>query len=442
MKKILLICLIILISFNAFAQSINLEQARELALANSRSLAKYELSIRSSILDERNQLFSMLPRISAEYRASIQYFKDWEFINPADNFTSGASFSITQIIFQGGKSFIQKAISGIATESIRKDAMAEYFNVLDAVDNAYFAVLEAVAALEADELSLQAAEMGLAIAEIRQSSGMINQGDYLKALADKESRENSRNQTRRNLALSMSRFRSITGITVAVELEPVNFDMYEDVLISLAGMSETNADTLYNNLLLLLMTSNPSLEKAALNNKRAEMNHSLTIRDYSPTISATIFSTDMVFFNPNGFNPSSYGGITIRGTIPLDFWVLANRIERSRIALNSAGIDYNNVVKSLEYDLLSALSNIYTQAGSVLSSRRSLEYTEKHFEFVMERYRLSLSSVSDLNEATSLYINSRNSLNRATYSFLQSLSKLRSLCALDNEEELLAFFLF
>jgi len=55
----------------------------------------------------------------------------------------------------------------------------------------------------------------------------------------------------------------------------------------------------------------------------------------------------------------------------------------------------------------------------------------------MERYRLSQSSVSDLNDAISLFISARNNLNRASYSFLQSISHIRSLCALDDEQRLI-----
>jgi len=137
------------------------------------------------------------------------------------------------------------------------------------------------------------------------------------------------------------------------------------------------------------------------------------------------------------FRANGSMGVTLRGTIPIDFWVLTNRLEKSRISRDSTNIDYANTENSLEHELLNSLFNLFSQAGTVLSSRRSLEYTERHFEYVMQRYRLSQSSVSDLNDATSLFINSRNSLNRASYSFLQNLSKLRALCAIDDEAELL-----
>ena len=66
MKKVILALSVIVLTHTiAFAEIINLEQARILALANSRSLAKYNMAIRSSVLDEKNHLFSMLPSLSA-----------------------------------------------------------------------------------------------------------------------------------------------------------------------------------------------------------------------------------------------------------------------------------------------------------------------------------------------------------------------------------------
>jgi outer membrane protein TolC len=439
MKRIFAFVFIMVLYSKAdvFAEKINLEQARLLALASSRSLAKYELNMRSSILDEKNQFYSMLPSVSAGYSASSEYFRDGKFSSPVDTLSARTELSITQIIFQGGKSFIQKALSSIATESVRKDALAEYFKVLDSVDNAYYAVLEAVAALEAEESSLESANFNLQIAEIRMMNGIVNQGDYLRTLADKEARENSRNQARRNLLLSMTKFKNLTGITGNIEFEQIDFSVYEDILVFLSGISDERADLIYEAIWEILASSNPSLSKAALNNIRAEKNLSLAWTDFSPVVSATVFSTGLNYTKANGFGTTSSGGLTIRGSIPVDFWVISNRIEKSKIARDSAALDYINAEVSLEMELQSALLNTFAQAGTVLSSGRSLEYTEGHYEIVMERFRLSQSSVSDASEAATLLINSRNSHIRARYGFLQSLSKLRSLCALEDEEKLL-----
>jgi len=73
----------------------------------------------------------------------------------------------------------------------------------------------------------------------------------------------------------------------------------------------------------------------------------------------------------------------------------------------------------------------------VLSSRRALEYGEKHFEYVLELYKLNQNSVSDLSDATALVSSSRRQLINANYGFLQSLSTLRGLIAAEDENKLL-----
>jgi len=441
MKKIFLaVCLTI--AATLYAQTLNLEEARSLALAASRSLAKYDLALQNSALDEKSQFYSMLPSVQANYNASLTYSMSylndkWKFEYPFNTFSTGARLSVTQKIFEGGKSFVQKALSSIATESVRQSAMEEYFNVLDSVDNAYYSVLEAAKNLTVAESSLQTAALSLSMAEIRQASGMINQGDYLKSLADKESRENNRNQARRNYALAQAKLKSLIGLEELPALEQVNFDSYENVLAFLSGITDEQADALYDRFLALSIQSNHSLARAALASQRAEKNLSLTKRDSIPTISATLFSTDLSWSPERKFHSGTSGGIYLSGNIPLDFWVLNNRIEKSKIAVNSAALDYISAEKSLEAELQSALIGVFAQAGSVLSSRRALQYAEKHLEYVVERYRLSQSSVSDLSDASALETSNRLQLLRSEYSFLQSISKLRSLGAFEDEEKLI-----
>jgi len=439
MRKVFLTCgLISLYASTALAQSISLEQARTLALANSRSLAKYNLAVTSTLLDERSRIFTTLPSLSLGANASMSLWSAQNAApieNPFDTFNSGMSISVSQKIFEGGKTLIQKAINGIASESARKDALAEYFNVLDSADNAYYAVLEAMAVLEAEESSLQTAITSLAIAEVRRTTGMINQGDYLKAMADKETRENSRNQAKRNLSLSVMKLKTLTGLGSLSGLQQIDFTGYEELILHLGNISDTEADLLYDELWKYIVSTNPSLAKAVLASQRAENNLNMTKTGYSPSLSAS-FSTGLNYSPNNGMEMSG-GRVSLNLSIPVDYWVVANNVAKSKIALDSAILDYMNAEVNLGTDLQSALINVFTYAGSVLNTSLSLAYSEKHFEFVMERYRLSQSSISDLNEASTMLINSRNSLIRARFGFLQSLSKLRSLGVFEDEEKLI-----
>jgi outer membrane protein TolC len=438
MKKIVLVIIILtVLCLIAFPQNISIEQARIAALLNSKSLAQYRLNLQSSLLDEKNFLFSRLPVPSAQYSASTQYLNDWELLNPFTSFIIGANLAVSQSIYEGGRHSFQKALLSIATESIRKDILSEYFNVLDAVDSAYYAVLEAAASLNAEESFLQNAYLSFSIAEIRRSNGMLNPGDYLKALADKEARENSRNQARRALSLSLTKLKMLTGISEMQELQAIDFGIYENVIQYLSAINDEEAGLIYNRFWLVLLETNPALAKAALNGQRAENNLSLSKRDYYPRINATIFS-GTIRYSPNSrFTSISSGGITVAGSIPVDFWLTGNKVEKSKIAADIAALSYTVAENSLEAELQSSLLAAFSRAGSVLSSRRMLEYSENHFEFVMERYKLSQSSVSELSDASSMLINSRNNFITAHYGFLQSLSRLRSLAALELEDDLI-----
>jgi outer membrane protein TolC len=132
----------------------------------------------------------------------------------------------------------------------------------------------------------------------------------------------------------------------------------------------------------------------------------------------------------------SGGRLSLSLSVPIDYWVIANNVEKSKIARDSAALDYISMEVNMETELQSSLLNVFSYAGSVLHSGLSLAYSDRHFEYVMERYRLSQSSITDLNEASSLLITSRNNLINARYGFLQSLSRLRSLGAFEDEEKL------
>ena len=438
MKKFIFFCALIIGCAGLFAQTIGLEEVRTLALANSRSLAKNNLSIANTLLEEKSRVFSNLPSLSLGANGSMDIWnKNGPVENPLNTIDAGISVGVshTQKIYDGGEARIKKAINGIASESARNDALAEYFNVLDQADNAYYAVLEAMATLQAEESSLQTALTSLSIAEVRLASGMINQGDYLKAMADKEARENSRNQAKRNLSLTIMKLKAITGLSDLPDLQPIDFSGYEALISRLGNISDTEADSLYNELWKTIVSSNPSLSKSALANQRAEINLSSAQSAYLPTLSASL-SAGLNFSLKNGMELSG-GKLSINLKIPVDYWVIANNVEKSKNARDSAALDYIGAQISLGTDLQSALISVFTYAGSVIHTGLSLAYAERHFDYVMERYRLSQSSINDLNEASTLLINSRNTLTKARYGFLQSLSKLCSLGAFQDGDKLI-----
>jgi len=450
-KLFLLLISVISVSIAANAQTvINLEAARLLAVTNSQSLAQADVSVRSALLRERSHLYSLFPTISSGYSVSMPFTEtdrvsgDTSFINPIDKLTAGVSLSVRYSLQLGGSEFIQRTINQISTESARISALKEYFSVLDSVDKAYYTVLKSIADLESADSSLEAANRTLTVAQVRHSNGMMNQIDYLSAQADKETTENSRNRLQRELSLNMIYLKDLIGVQGELVLEPVNFDVYDEVLRRLAVISIEEADLLFTELWNIMTTNNPDLRRAALSNQSAELTYTSSIRSrYAPSLSVNFGFGDILSYSTaNGFGgPTFSGSLSITGTIPIEVWKETNYLESQRITRDNTLDSYSSTLRTYQNNLLSALYGILNQASSVLSYRRSLEIEENKYAGTMERYMLSQSSVSDLGTASRSLMSSQNNLNSANYSFLQSLSTLRSYCALDDEQRLIQVLL-
>jgi outer membrane protein len=433
LKKMLLMAFLgLAAALGAFADAFNLEQIRELALANSKSLAKYNIASRTAVLDEKSQTYTFMPSLSLGASASASLWETKSFeagggleSNIKDSVSAGMSFGVSQKLYDGGKNGILRSINAISSEITKRDALTEYYAVIAAADAAYFNVLQAAAAMEAADSALAAAKLTLSVAEVRLSAGMISYGDYLQVLAEKESKETSRNQAKRDVALNQAKIKSLTALSEAPSLEEIDFEAQERLIQKLAFLNDDEIDELYAYVLSNAAAQNPSLAKSALQNQIAEKNVSLAKRDYAPSLSASI-GTGLNYGVSNGFSLSS-GRVSISGSIPLDFWVTANNVEKKKLALQDASINYQTTEASMELDLQTAFLDLITQAASVLSSRRAYDYSKQHYEQVRELFNLSQGSVSSLSDAAALETSSHNQLIKAQYGFLSGLSTLKSL---------------
>jgi len=172
-------------------------------------------------------------------------------------------------------------------------------------------------------------------------------------------------------------------------------------------------------------------------------------RGYSPTVSMS-FSTGLNY-NPNNSNVVSTGygsglkqtggSLSVSASIPLDFWTTANTVAKYKIARDQASLDLASASDQTETELQSDLIDTLSNAETVLSSRRAVDYAEKNYELIQEGYRLNSNSITDLTTASALLSTNRNSLIAAQYGFLSSLSTLRSLGAIDDEQKLIAMLM-
>jgi outer membrane protein TolC len=423
----------VLVLLPAAAFALDLDTARDLALANSRSLARYQLATENALWDEKIQGYAVLPSLSLGLSASANLWGEPGF---PDSLGAGASFGVSQKVYDGGKQGLLNSINRIATEITRQEALGEYFAVLDAVDAAYYGVLEAEAALEAAISAREAAALALDMAEIRLESGMISYGDYLQALAEKESKETAWNQARRDLTVNKGKLKNLTALTEIPALEAADVAGQEGLIQKLAELSEAGTGALVGAFQEIAAIKNPDLAKAGLQNARAEQSVALSRRDYFPSLNAGI-SGGLNYSLQNGFEAPT-GRISLSGTIPLDIWVTGANVAKKEIAREEAVLELQNAESSLNMTVETAVLDLVSLAFSARSSRRADEYAQRHYEQVLELYRLSQTSVAALSDAAALAESNRTQYIKARYGFLGGLSTLRSLGCFASDEELWA----
>jgi outer membrane protein TolC len=438
-KNIFVVLIFFEMIINCFAQEIiNLEQVRSLALSNSRSLAKINLSIQNALLTEKAEIFDYLPSINVGASASTSL---WGELNIEDSFDTGINIGIEEnvLLWNGGRKLILSEINNIATEMTRKQALSEYFSVLDSADESYYGVLLSQASLESANLSLENSALALSIAEIHREGGMINLTDLLQAQADYESKKTSYNQAKRDVSLSLAKLKSITRLTEIPNLYDIDFTKYSFLIEKLSLLSDEEINNLFAELWKIFSSKNPNFSQAALTLRRADQNLNLAAKDFFPRLSAG-FSTGIDYTLRNGFNLSD-GRVSLTASIPLDIWVIANKVQSEKISHQQSILDYEETENQYIIDIQSGILDCISQAATIISSEKALEYAEKYYESVFELYRLSQNSISDLSEASSLVNSNRNQLIRAQYSFLSYLSVIRSLGAFDSDQAVLDFLL-
>jgi outer membrane protein TolC len=312
--------------------------------------------------------------------------------------------------------------------------LAAYFSVLDAVDNAYYELLKAEAAAETAKAALDTAALALSMAELRAQGGMINRGDYLKALADQAAKETAWNRALRDLSLGREALKNITGLGGIPEPQAIDFDAYEALLRFLAALPRESIAVLTDNFSAAARANNPGLLKSNLQLQAAERNLGLAKKDYLPSLSAGA-STGINYSAAGGLSYSG-GSVSVSGSIPLDYWVIANGVEKKRIAHTEAALNYRDAESALALEIQTALLDLVGYALSALSARRADDYARQSYEYNLELYTLSQTSIFTLSEAAAQAMNSHIDRAAAEYGFLGGLSKLRSLGAFSSQDEL------
>ena len=410
--------------------SLSLAAARDLALSRSKSLKQAMLAVDASLLEEKGAGYAALPSASVAVKGAFDYAGAAS-LSLADAAAVSAAVSVSQTIYDGGANAILLAIDKLATKSARQEARAAYFAALLSVDQAYYGVLEANAAMEAALSDLAASRAHQDITQAKFDSGMVIKASLMEAQAETASKETALSQARKSLAVAKSSLKSITG----TDAQPAAIDQasYQRMLDRLMGLGETETAALVAALRSSAAVNNPDVAAASIAVETAAKEIEQAKVGYAPTLAAT-WSHAASYSAAAGLDLASGGSLTVALSIPLDYLSTRNAVEAKSVGAAKAGLASQAAAESLELDIESDLYGLVSSASSVASSAKALDCAESNYDAKLELFKLSKASSSDLSDAQLLVSSSRSALISARYTFLKGLSTLRCLVGMEAED--------
>lgn len=409
-----------------FADPLDLSQARTEGLAHSHTLKNANLSIKVAQLTELGQIYDFFPTPSASVGVTA----------PGTNLSGGwgasGQLSVTQPLWDGGKNGVLLAIDRLATQSAREAARSAYFGVLDDVDAAYFSILEAQATVAAAKSDLDAAKTALTVAQGKLEVGSTTKVDLLQAEATVAAEETTLAQDERAWAVARAKLASLTGGSPGLSVVGIDFQVYDSLVQRVASYDEVQADQLVAGVWAAAESSNPSLAQSRLAVAQAQGAADQSATAFFPTI-------DLGWTYTQGWGTtSSSNTLDLTATVPLNFWTTANSLESAKLAAEQSQATADETQRTLALNIETAVFDTLSEARSVVSSQKAMDYAQSNYETVLELYRLSQDSLSDLSQAEALLSTNRQALITAQYGFLTSLSTLRSYGAFPNDAAVLA----
>jgi outer membrane protein len=432
-KRLLVVAALALaVTQAAVAGDLTLDEARKLALSSSRTLAKSALAVESAAVDETLQLYESLPSLSASATAGATPVSA-SGAAVADTVTAGATLSLSQTIWNGGKNGILSAIDSLASGIAKQTARAAYFDALDAIDAAWYGLLEAEATRDAAASAIEVAEVSLSIAKIKLDAGALSMTDYLEAESTLESNRATLSQAKRDVAIYGAKVASLTGLASAPTAQPVDFADYDALIARLAAYTDSDVEAFVARLSAAVTAGNPDLASADLSAQKSGKSVSLAAADYLPSLSLGLSGGLDYAASSAALTPSAK--VSLSASVSLDAWKTAASVKGAKIAESQAKLDLAETTRTVDIDVRTSAYECVAQAQSVVSTAKALEYAKKHYESEFELYKLSSASVSDLSDAAALVSTNSKQWIAARYGFLSCLSDIRSLAAFSDDAQ-------
>ena len=404
MKKITTLCTLLLLAAAVRTEaqprlSLSLERCRQMALEQSETLRQADNALRTAELDRRIATANMLPKFEGSATGAYM-LPDMDMMGNELRMrgTYMAGITLSQPIYTGGKITTARRLTRIGEEAAAEQLRMTRMDVVAEADNAYWtlmAVESKVAMLEGFAAMLDTLYRQTSAAV---EAGMTIANDRLRVEARRSDVAYQLQKVRNGADLCRLSLCRIIGAGAGTQIE------LTEAAVASIGDAELSADT----------ESRPELRLLRSQVEAGRQQVRLSQADMLPTVGLSVGYTyygniqlhSMIDLGGGNYMPykqefrDGMGLAMLAVKVPIFHWGESRkRVRKARYELQNAELELQKNSRLLDLEVQQAIRNLQDGRRMIATAEIGLRQADENLRVMQNRYRESMTSLTDLLDA-------------------------------------------
>ena len=415
---------------------ITLEQALEIALAESPTVKVAEKEIEVKKYAKKGSYAALFPQVDASgsfNRTLKKQVMTMDFggvsqsieIGRWNTVNAGVSASMPLVNAQLWKSL---SVSGEDVELAVEKARSSRLEMVNQVKQAYFAVLLAKEAHHVYESVYDNAVQNLDLTHKKYNASRASELDLARAKTTVANAVPNMYDSENAIYLSLWQLKAVMGIDLAADI-----DVADSLLAYSSQMQTAIPDDSYD------LSGNSALKQLEMQAKQIADN--IKIQQYS-TLPSLALGASYTFnamedeFNFSQYDWHPYSYIALSLSIPIFAGGKRNsNIKQAKLQAEELSIQRENTERQLQIAIRQSLSTMETAIKSHESALDALESAQKAYDIAAKSYEVGRSTLTELDSAQLALTQAQLAASQAIYSYLVAKAALESTIGADYTTE-------
>ncbi|RLC57831.1 MAG: hypothetical protein DRH89_02590 [Candidatus Cloacimonadota bacterium] len=423
MKKFLLSIIVILISLGLIAQSLSLDEAKQLALKNNPDLLSQQQTTKASKNNLWQSYLNLIP--SASLTGNYTKYDEQRLmmgLEPAEE-SKSYGYTIVQPVFNGGKIWLGARIANDGYKIAKENLKNKTLSTIADVESKYFNVLENQVLLGISNKDLLASQTNVEIAKIRFDAGTLSKAEYLQLQSELAGKEVSLIQIENLYQISLLELANFLQIEKVNELAKIPIETHQATLDKLSNKSLSELDEMIDTIINIGENNNPSLKISEISVNTNKKSLLMVGGNFLPSVNLQYSNNWSKYDFQDEYNKSGQLGINL--SIPI-FPLMDNGLGVAKANHNLKQSKYalETVSDGIKLSLQSSLINLIAAAKTVKSSKLAMEYSKETYDQMKERFTHGVITANDLLSVEVMFTSAQNQYTTSFYNFLRAKSSL------------------